>query len=89
VGGGGVGSDAAPADIAEAEGLIQTSDSAAIEPIVDEVIAANAQAVADVTGGGKKQKAALGFLTGQVMKASRGAANPKVVQDLLRNKLGV
>ena len=54
----------------------------------DEAIAANPQAVADVRAGGKKQKKAFGFLMGQVMQRSRGAAQPGEVQRLLRAKLG-
>ncbi len=82
-------SDAAPADIAGARGLTQTSDASDIGPMVQSAIDANPQAVADATEGGKKSKAALGFLTGQVMKESKGSANPKVVQQLLREKLGL
>jgi len=65
-------------------GLAQISDTGAIATAVDEVLAANAAAVADYRAG-KAQ--AVGFLVGQVMKATRGQANPAVVQQLLRSRL--
>jgi aspartyl-tRNA(Asn)/glutamyl-tRNA(Gln) amidotransferase subunit B len=65
-------------------GLAQISDTAAIAAAVDEVLAANPAAVADYRAG-KAQ--AVGFLVGQVMKATRGQANPAVVQQLLRSRL--
>ena len=65
------------------------TDTAEIETWVDEAIAANGQAVEEVTAGGKKQKKAFGFLMGQVMQKSRGAAQPDQVQRLLRDKLGI
>jgi aspartyl-tRNA(Asn)/glutamyl-tRNA(Gln) amidotransferase subunit B len=71
--------------IIEARGLRQISDSGAIEKIVDEVLAANAQQVADYRSG--KQKA-FNSLVGQVMKASKGKANPQQVNDILRQRLG-
>jgi len=74
--------------IAESEGLLAVSDSGQIEQWVDEAIAANPQAAEDVKSGGKKQKKAFGFLTGQVMQKSKGAAVPAEVQRLLQEKLG-
>ncbi|HEY4441310.1 MAG TPA: hypothetical protein VGN14_12700, partial [Candidatus Elarobacter sp.] len=71
--------------IVEREGLAQVSDRGAIAAIVDEVLAANPKVVADYKGG---KTSVLGFLTGAVMKASRGKANPPLVQELLREKLG-
>ncbi|HTW82587.1 MAG TPA: Asp-tRNA(Asn)/Glu-tRNA(Gln) amidotransferase subunit GatB [Candidatus Sulfotelmatobacter sp.] len=71
--------------IVEREGLAQVSDRGAIEKIVDEVLAANAQSVADYKAG---KTNVLGFLTGAVMKASKGKANPPLVQELLKEKLG-
>jgi len=71
--------------IVEARGLAQISDSSELERIVEEAIAANPKAVQDYREG---KKAAVGFLTGQVMRASRGKANPQVVSELLRAKLG-
>jgi len=79
----------APLAIAEAEGLLAITDTAAIEAWVDEAIAANAKAVAEVRCGGKKQKKSFNFLVGQVMQKSRGAAEPAEVQRLLKEKLGV
>ncbi len=69
----------------EAQGLKQVSDSAAIEKIVDEVIAANAQQVADYKAGKEK---AFNSLVGQVMKASQGKANPALVNEIMKKKLG-
>jgi aspartyl-tRNA(Asn)/glutamyl-tRNA(Gln) amidotransferase subunit B len=70
--------------IVEARGLRQISDSGALGSIVDEVLAANPDAVADVRAG-KDQ--AIGFLVGQVMKATRGQANAAVAQAALRERL--
>jgi aspartyl-tRNA(Asn)/glutamyl-tRNA(Gln) amidotransferase subunit B len=72
-------------EIIEAQGLKQVTDVGAISAIVDEVIANNNE---------QAQKAAenpklLGFFVGQVMKASQGKANPQVVNQLLRKKLGL
>lgn len=74
-----------PEKIVEAKGLVQITDTGAIEAIVDEVIANNEKAVADYKGGNKK---AIGALVGQVMKASKGKANPGMVNQLLAKKLG-
>jgi aspartyl-tRNA(Asn)/glutamyl-tRNA(Gln) amidotransferase subunit B len=82
-------SDDPPRAIAERGGLLAVRDSGQIEQWVDEALAANPQAVDDATSGGKKQKKAFGFLTGQVMQLSKGAAQPQEVQRLLREKLGV
>lgn len=62
-------------------GYIQVSDSNEIETIVKNVLAANPQAVADINAGEMK---AIGFLVGQVMKESKGKANPSVAQDLIK-----
>lgn len=69
-----------PAAIVEEKGLVQISDEGALKKIVDEVIAANPQSVQDYLGG-KKQ--AIGFLVGQVMKQTKGKANPPLVNKLL------
>ncbi len=66
------------------KGLQQISDSGAIEKIVDEVLTANAQQVADYKAGKEK---AFNSLVGQVMKASKGKANPQQVNELLKRKL--
>jgi aspartyl-tRNA(Asn)/glutamyl-tRNA(Gln) amidotransferase subunit B len=70
--------------IIEARGLKQVSDSGAIEKIIDEVMAANAKSVEEFRSGKEK---AFNALVGQVMKASKGKANPQQVNDLLRQKL--
>jgi aspartyl-tRNA(Asn)/glutamyl-tRNA(Gln) amidotransferase subunit B len=64
--------------------LKQMNDSGALEAIVDTVIAANAKNVAEFKAGNDK---ALNALVGQIMKASKGKANPQQVNDLLRGKL--
>jgi len=66
------------------KGFEQISDASAIEKIVDEVIATNEVNVAAYRGGNEK---IFGFFVGQVMKASGGKANPKVVNDILKRKL--
>jgi aspartyl-tRNA(Asn)/glutamyl-tRNA(Gln) amidotransferase subunit B len=71
--------------IIEARGLKQMNDSGALEKIVDEVMAANAKNVAEFKAGNEK---ALNGLVGQIMKASKGKANPQQVNALLRAKLG-
>lgn len=71
--------------VIEAKGLKQITDSGAIESLVDEVIANNPQQVADYRGGKDKL---FGFFVGQVMKASKGKANPAQVNELLKQKLG-
>ncbi|TAN35676.1 MAG: Asp-tRNA(Asn)/Glu-tRNA(Gln) amidotransferase subunit GatB [Verrucomicrobia bacterium] len=73
-----------PEEIVKAKGLAQVSDTGAIEKFVDEAIAANAKTVADYKGG---KEAALKALIGQVMKLSKGKANPGLVNDLLKRKL--
>jgi aspartyl-tRNA(Asn)/glutamyl-tRNA(Gln) amidotransferase subunit B len=75
----------APSIIMEREGLKQISDSGALEKIADEVIAANPKQVEQYKAG---KAALLGFLVGQVMKASRGQANPAAVNEVLKKKLG-
>jgi aspartyl-tRNA(Asn)/glutamyl-tRNA(Gln) amidotransferase subunit B len=72
--------------IIESRGLTQITDAASIEALVDEVIAAHPAQVEQCRGG-KTQ--VVGFLVGQVMKASRGKANPQQVNAILRAKLGV
>jgi aspartyl-tRNA(Asn)/glutamyl-tRNA(Gln) amidotransferase subunit B len=71
-------------EIIEQRGLVQISDAASIEALVDQVIAAN-PAQAEQFRAGKQQ--VLGFLVGQVMKASGGKANPQQVNAALRKKL--
>ena len=71
--------------IIEAKGLKQVSDSGEIERLIDEVMAANAKSVEEFRSGKEK---AFNALVGQVMKASKGKANPAQVNELLRKKLG-
>ena len=74
-----------PADsIVEEKGLKQITDSSAIEKIVDEVIQANPSQVEEFKGGKEK---VIGFLVGQVMKESKGKANPGMVNKLLKEKM--
>lgn len=75
---------AEPEAIVKEKGLVQITDTAAIEKIVDTVIASNPKPVADYKGGNAKS---IGFLVGQVMKVSRGKANPGTVNTLLKTKL--
>jgi aspartyl-tRNA(Asn)/glutamyl-tRNA(Gln) amidotransferase subunit B len=63
----------------------QSSDTAALEKIIDEVIAANPKQLEQYRGG---KKTTIGFFVGQVMKASKGQANPQLVNELLTKKLG-
>lgn len=71
--------------VIEAKGLKQITDSGAIEQIVDEVLALNSQQVEAYKGGQEKM---FGFFVGQVMKLSKGQANPAQVNELLKQKLG-
>jgi aspartyl-tRNA(Asn)/glutamyl-tRNA(Gln) amidotransferase subunit B len=77
--------EAAADAIIERKGLRQISDAGAIEVLADQVIAANPAIVAEVRAGKDK---AFNSLVGQVMKASRGKANPAQVNEILRRKLG-
>jgi len=74
----------APDVIVAEKGLKQVSDSGAIETLIDDVMNANADKVAEYRGGKDKL---FGFFVGQVMKASGGQANPGMVNDILRQKL--
>lgn len=73
-----------PQAIVEEQGLVQISDEGAILEIVDRIIAANPQSVADYQAGKEK---AIGFLVGQVMKETRGKANPALVNKLMTDRL--
>lgn len=66
-------------------GLKQVSDTGAIEAMVDEILAANPDKVAEYKGGKEKL---FGFFVGQTMKASKGSANPQAVNAMLKQKLG-
>ncbi len=73
-----------PAAIVREQGLVQVSDSGAIEAIIDEILAREAGQVQEYRSGKDKL---FGFFVGQVMKASKGKANPAVVNELLLGKL--
>ena len=79
------GEGASADEIIDAQGLKQVTDSGAIESLVDEVLAANQKSVEEFRAGKEK---AFNALVGQVMKASRGKANPAQVNEILRRKLG-
>ena len=83
--------DAAGA-IVEREGLKQVTDTGAIEKVIDEVIAANpkqVQEIADQRAAGHEKPKTLGWLVGQIMKASGGKVNPAAVNEILLKKLGL
>ena len=71
-------------DIVKAQGLVQISDTGALQELVDKVVSENPKAVEDFKAGKKK---AVGALVGQIMKATKGKANPKVINELLNKKL--
>ncbi len=73
-----------PADIVKREGLVQISDEGALEKMVEEVLDANPQSIEDFKNGKSR---ALGFLVGQVMKHSKGKANPQMVNAMIAEKL--
>ncbi|MGI8960213.1 MAG: Asp-tRNA(Asn)/Glu-tRNA(Gln) amidotransferase subunit GatB [Bryobacteraceae bacterium] len=73
-----------PAAIMDREGLRQISDTGALEKIADDILAANAKQVEQYKNG---KTAVIGFLVGQVIKASRGQANPAAVSEVLKTKL--
>jgi aspartyl-tRNA(Asn)/glutamyl-tRNA(Gln) amidotransferase subunit B len=74
-----------PVAIVERLGLAQVSDSSALEEAIDGVLAAQPQAVADYQAG---KAGAINFLAGQVMKATRGRANPNLVREIIERQLG-
>jgi aspartyl-tRNA(Asn)/glutamyl-tRNA(Gln) amidotransferase subunit B len=73
-----------PQKIVEEKGLIQISDEGAILAVVDQVLAANPQSVADILAGKDK---AIGFLVGQIMKETKGKANPGLVNKLIMDRV--
>ncbi|MFA5055570.1 MAG: Asp-tRNA(Asn)/Glu-tRNA(Gln) amidotransferase subunit GatB [Dehalococcoidia bacterium] len=77
--------DEAPESIVSARGFKQVSDTSALDSLIDKVLGEQAAAVNDVRNG---QGKAMGFLVGQVMQASGGKANPKIIRELLAKKLG-
>lgn len=79
-----IGCEMSARELVEHEGLVQVSDTAELSGLVDKVIVENSKAAEDFRAG---KEASFKFLVGQVMRASRGKANPKLVNDLLREKL--
>jgi aspartyl-tRNA(Asn)/glutamyl-tRNA(Gln) amidotransferase subunit B len=77
--------EGAPREVAERRGLVQISDTAELERIVDQVLAEQADAAQRVRAGNAK---AMGALVGAVMRATQGKANPQLVNELLRARLG-
>jgi glutaminyl-tRNA synthetase len=73
-----------PIQIVEVKGLIQISNPEKIIPIIDEIIAKNPDNVSKFKAGNTKL---LGFFVGQVLKATGGKANPKIVNELVNEKL--
>lgn len=81
-----MGGEGDPEEIVKREGLLQVSDTGEIEKFVDEIIAENPDMVEKVKAG---QTKTIQAMVGQVMKKSRGKANPQMVNELLAKKLGV
>jgi aspartyl-tRNA(Asn)/glutamyl-tRNA(Gln) amidotransferase subunit B len=73
-----------PAEIIQRMGLVQVSDEASLGALIDGILAANPKQVAEYRSGKTR---VLGFFVGQVMKETRGQANPQVVNELLQKKL--
>lgn len=73
-----------PGEIVKEKGLVQISDQSEIDAMVDQVLAANPKSVEDFKAGKDK---AIGFLVGQIMKLSKGKANPGMVNELLKEKM--
>jgi len=73
-----------PKTIVQRKGLVQVSDSGALERVVDEVLASNKPQVEKYIGGNEK---VFGFFVGEAMKVTKGKGNPKIVNEILRKKL--
>lgn len=73
-----------PKKFVEDKGMVQLSDPAKLQPIVDEVVAANPQSVEDFHNGKDR---AIGFLVGQIMKPTHGKANPQVINKMLKDSM--
>ena len=71
-------------EVVKAKGLVQLSDPAQLLPIINEVLDSNAQSIEDFKNGKDR---AVGFLVGQIMKQTKGKANPAVVNQLLQTEL--
>jgi aspartyl-tRNA(Asn)/glutamyl-tRNA(Gln) amidotransferase subunit B len=74
-----------PESVVKAKGLVQISDASALEEIVDKVLAANPAEVESYKGGKKKL---MGFFVGQIMRETKGQANPGLVNQIIQKKLG-
>jgi aspartyl-tRNA(Asn)/glutamyl-tRNA(Gln) amidotransferase subunit B len=74
----------APEEIVAEKGLEQVSDTGSIEAVVEQILVAHPKQAADFQAGNEK---ILGFLVGQIMKATQGKANPQKVNEILRQKL--
>ena len=79
-----IANDTDPKSFVEAKGMVQLSDPAKLQPIIDEVLDNNEQSIEDFKNGKDR---AVGFLVGQIMQKTRGKANPKVVNKLLMASL--
>ena len=77
--------EGAPAGIVEKHGLVQVTDTGAIEAVADRIIAANPDKAAQV----KDKPQAIGWFVGQVMRETQGKANPAAVNEILKQKLGL
>lgn len=73
-----------PQTIIKEKGLVQISDAGALQPLIDEIVNNNPKVLQDYKNGKEK---AFGFFVGQIMKATRGQANPEMVNQLLRERL--
>jgi len=73
-----------PETVVKEKGLVQIQDTSELERVIDEVLAAQPGEVESFRAGKEK---VLGFLMGQVMKKTRGKANPKLAQEIMRKKL--
>ncbi len=73
-----------PATIVKEQGMVQISDEGSLVPIIDEIVINNPKVIQDYKNGKEK---AFGFFIGQIMKATRGQANPELVNTLLRERL--
>ena len=74
-----------PASIVEKKGLVQISDAGELDGVIDQIVADNPEEVERFKGGDQKL---MGFFMGQLMRATKGQANPQKASQLLREKLG-
>ena len=81
-----IGEDRDPLAVVEENNLMQSNDTGELEALVDRIIADNGKVVAQIQGGDQKP---LGFLIGQLMKASGGKADPKMAREILIKKISL